>query len=83
MSARVFIHPVCTAGLPASTLAINLQNHGFDMEHKYLMYYAPRVRKHKVFELVKFMEANDMGTLYERMDGTQFLHPAPSGAEAA
>ena len=62
MTARILIHPACTQGLPASTLAMNLQNHGYDMAEKYLMYYAPRVRKHKVFELVKFVEANDMGT---------------------
>lgn len=83
MSARVFIHPVCTQGEPSSILAIHLQNLGFDMAQKYLMYYAPRVRKHKVFELVQFMEANDMGTLYRRMDGTQFLHPLPEAPRAA
>lgn len=83
MSARVFIHPACTSGIPASTLAVNLQNLGFDMAEKYLMYYAPRVRKHKVFELVQFMEANDQGTLYRRMDGTQLLHPLPDEPRVA
>jgi len=83
MAARILIHPACTNGAASSALALNLHDHGYDMEEKYLIYYAPCVRKHKVFELVKFMEANDMGTLYQRMDGTQFLHPLPTQPESA
>ncbi len=72
MSARIFIHPACFGGSGAVVLAEQLTSQGFDLA-------SVRVGPESKYghrELVRFIGNSGAVTMFERMDGSRFLHRA-------
>lgn len=82
MSARIFVHPRCMNGPAFGSLVAALDAVGMDTSNVNIG--PENKRGHR--ELVRLVAAHDNGGMYERMDGTRFLHrtgslaPEPTAA---
>jgi len=70
MTARILIHPRCTAGPASAALAAHLQANGFDIQK---VICGPEVRR-GFCGLVRVIREGGTEFTFERMDGVQFEH---------
>lgn len=70
MSARILVHPRCSMYPAADALCHTLERHGLDTT-RILQFKAPGSR---AYELVRLVAEEGMKQLFERFDGTRFVH---------
>jgi len=70
MTARILIHPRCTAGPASAALAAHLQANGFDIQ---TVICGPETR-HGFCDLVRVIKEEGTEFTFERMDGSRFEH---------
>ena len=70
MTARILIHPRCTAGPASAALAAHLQSNGFDITQ---VICGPEVRR-GFCDLVRVIKEEGTEFTFERMNGEQFDH---------
>jgi len=70
MTARILIHPRCTAGPASAALAAHLQANGFDIQK---VICGPDVWR-GFCDLVRVVKEEGTEFTFERMDGSRFEH---------